>query len=397
MKKTILTYTFIVVPMIIWCQNAEKNNLRNLLSRLEKIKGASYIYCQTASLPFDTIPSLSYSVLKKEFIAPGDEYVGASIASFNLNDTSRLEFFYDGKSKAYLDWENKIIPIDSFKFNPHPFRIVYPPFITYVKSLLKYALETHDTISLSTFELPDTIIIKLYIKNKAVEVVGNRIVYAELPDMAPDELFTEYEIWFDGKNKLPAKIIKRLPNRICWETCRNIRINETNPESFDPGKYFPPDFIIFSDVQKENEIDLTGNAAPDWILEDINDNRISLKDVKAKIIIIQFTGLGCGPCQSAIPYLKKISNEYQNNILEVVAIETWSNNKTALTRYLLNKGINYRYLIANEKVIRDYQVNGVPKFIIIDTRGLIRKIITGFNGANTINEINGTIGHLMSE
>lgn len=399
MKLRILSYVIVLASISVGCQTADKYLLKKLLNRLEKIKTISYFYYQTATLPYDTIPSVSYSTFKKEYINPEDEYVGASIASFLINDTSKLEYFYDGKSKAYLNWTNKTIPVDSFENNEHPFRIVYPPIITHVKSLLKYALETTDNISISVIEHADSVIIALFIKNKMPEVVGNRIVYAEIPYLTPSESFVKYEIFFSCKNILPTKIVRRLPDKICWETCKYISINEDLPESLYPGNYFPSDFKIDSQHKKGNESNLDlGQVAPDWILEDLNSELFSLNEMKSKVIIMQFTGLGCGPCETSVPYMKKISREYNRDLLELVAIETWSNNKTAVRKHLLKHDIQYKYLFANDKFRQDYRVaDGVPKFVILDKKKVIRKVIIGFSRENTINEINTTISQIISE
>ena len=94
---------------------------------------------------------------KKEFDNEKDKFVGASIASFQLEDTTKMVYFYDGKVKSYLDWENKTIPIDSFQHDRYPFRVVYPPFFTQVKCLLKYALETTDNKIIQVYDLTDSL------------------------------------------------------------------------------------------------------------------------------------------------------------------------------------------------------------------------------------------------
>ena len=397
MRKTILTQIMIFASINVWCQTNDNSYIRELLNKLDKIKFASYYYYQTATLPYDTLPSLSYSVLKREYIDASDKYVGAKIASFSTNDTSKLEYFYDGKSKAYLDYEKKTIPVDSFKNNPNPYRIVYPPFVTQVKSLLKYALETKDNISISIAEQNDTSVIKLYIKEKLVEVVGRKIVYAEISNIDPSEAFTKYEIWINNVKKIPFRIVKRLPDRMCWENTNNMIIDDVNYHHFNSKDYFPSEFNIGFKNIKEIENKIVGLIAPDWVLKDINNNLISLKDLKSKVVIIQFTGLGCGPCLLSIPYLIKISNEYNNKQLELFSVEMWSNNKDALNKHIIKHGINYKYLFGNNKIKQDYHVNGVPMFAILDEKRVIRKLIIGFNGENTMNDIKATINQILSK
>ena len=48
----------------------------------------------------------------------------------------------------------------------------------------------------------------------------------------------------------------------------------------------------------------------------------SLSDFKeSKVLLIQCTGIGCGPCMVSIPFLNKLKQDYKTDDLDVVAIE----------------------------------------------------------------------------
>ena len=132
MNKILLTILISYSPICLWGQS-DTSYIRRIYNNLKQIKSASYFWYQSASVLYDTIPSLSYNVFKKEFDNQEDKFVGASIASFQLEDTTKMVYFYDGKVQSYLDWENKTIPIDSFQHNRYPFRVVYPPFFSNAK------------------------------------------------------------------------------------------------------------------------------------------------------------------------------------------------------------------------------------------------------------------------
>lgn len=119
MRKIFLTAIISYLPICLWGQS-ETSYLHRIYDNLKQIKSASYFWYQSASVLYDTIPVLSYNVFKKEFDNQEDKFVGVSIASFLIEDTTKMVYFYDGKVKSYLDWENKIIPVDSFQNNPYP-------------------------------------------------------------------------------------------------------------------------------------------------------------------------------------------------------------------------------------------------------------------------------------
>ena len=396
MNKILLTILISYLPICLWGQS-DTSYLHRIYDNLKKIKSASYFWYQSASVLYDTIPSLSYNVFKKEFDNQEDKFVGASIASFQLEDTTKMVYFYDGKVKSYLDWENKTIPIDSFQHDRYPFRVVYPPFFTYVKCLLKYALETLDDKIVQVCDLTDSVLIRLSVNNKLVEVVGNRIVYAD-PSNLIEDIWTKYEIWINKVNDLPYRMIKQFPDRVCWEVCKEIRINTTDTIAFVASKYFPFNFAVkIFENEQSSEKNLEGIVAPSWKLKDTDNNEIALSDLKSKVLIIQFTGIGCGPCYQSIPYLKKIKNQFKREEFDIVSIETWNKNISVIRKYKSSNNIDYKYLICNNEVGLKYGIQSVPKFFVLDDKRVIRKIVTGFDKEKTYVELKETIDLIVNE
>jgi len=396
MNKIMLTIIIAYLPVCLRGQS-DTGYIRRIYDNLNQIKSASYFWYQSASAPNDTIPSLSYNVFKKEFDNPEDKFVGASIANFQFEDTTKLVYFYDGKVQSYLDWENKTIPVDSFQNTRYPFRVVYPPFFTHVECLLKYALETPDNKSIQVNDFTDSVLIRLSVYDKLVEVVGNRIVYADPPNLTEDK-WTKYDIWINKVNNLPYRLIKRFPDRVCWEVCKETKINTKDKISFSASEYFPADFTMkFNENKKTHEKNLEGIVAPVWKLKDTDNNEIALSDLKSKVLLIQFTGIGCGPCKQSIPSLIKLKNQYKCEEFEIISIETWNNNLPVIKKHISGNSINYKYLIGNNKVKLKYGIQSVPKFFVLDEKRVIRKIITGFDKEKTYVELKETVNQLINE
>lgn len=396
MNKILLTILISYLPVCLWGQS-DTSYIHRICDNLKQIKSASYFWYQSASILYDTIPSLSYNVFQKEFDNQADKLVGASIASFQLEDTTKMVYFYDGNVKSYLDWGNKTIPVDSFQYDRYPFRIVYPPFFTYVKCLLKYALETPDNKIVQVYDLNDSVLIRLSVNDKLVEVVGNRIIYAAPSNLAEDK-WTKYDIWINKVNDLPYRMIKRFPDRVCWEECKEVRINKTDTITFIASKYFPADFAIkIIKNEQADKIKIEGTHAPGWKLKDTNNNEIALSDLKSKALLIQFTGIGCGPCYQSILCLIKIKNQFKSEELEIISIETWNTNISVIKKHISSNSINYKYLICNNEVGLKYGVQSVPKFFVLDEKRVIRKIITGFDKEKTYVELKEAIVQLVNE
>jgi thiol-disulfide isomerase/thioredoxin len=187
-----------------------------------------------------------------------------------------------------------------------------------------------------------------------------------------------------------------LSHSTSWEACTNVKINNTSIEDFIPSNYFPPDYKISVRGKGESiKIDLSGKIAPDWTLKDFDGNTVALKDFNSKILIIEFTGIGCGPCHASIPFLKQLITDNKSKSFELVSIETWSKNLEGIKRYYINNNLNYKYLISSKEVVKDYQVRGVPALFILDENRVIRRIINGYEKGTTDKEIRDMIKSLI--
>ena len=117
--------------------------------------------------------------------------------------------------------------------------------------------------------------------------------------------------------------------------------------------------------------------------------------MKGKISLIQFTGIGCGPCHASIPFLKELRNQYSDDEFGLVAIETWARKPQQLQNYSNRNEMNYHFLSGTDEVVKDYQTgNAAPVFFILDKDLIIRKVIRGYN-ENVKKEIIDAINELF--
>ncbi len=122
---------------------------------------------------------------------------------------------------------------------------------------------------------------------------------------------------------------------------------------------------------------MNGNPAPDFTLNDIKGNPLTLSSLRGKYVILDFWGSWCGWCIKGIPDMKKYYEKYAGKfeILGVDCNDTEEKWKAAVEKYELPW--LHVYNPRTSSVLSDYSVQGFPTKIVIDPQGNIAKIIVG--------------------
>jgi thiol-disulfide isomerase/thioredoxin len=396
MKKTIWSSASIIVIIMLFSlingckiENNKNDYLRKVLNNLEQIKSATYYNVIEIYDPGDTLLAFTRFENCKEYSNPGDTALGSSYIIQSQQNTSKMDFCYDGIARITINWNEKTISIDS------SYRIPFAPFFNYAKSIIKYALVTKDSCSMDLKEFEDSIQFRLVIfADKQVEFHGKPYYFYN--PFFGDQV-SKYDIWINKSNNLPYRIRREMSQgKFVWN-CSNVEINKIKIEDFVVSDYFPPGFTI-KVHGRENTIvksNLEGKVAPDWSLKDVDNKTVALKDLKSKVIMIQFSGIGCGPCYASIPFLKQFVIEYKDKDFEFISIETWRKDIESLKRHQNNNDLNYKFLMSTDVVTKSYQADAVPKFFILDKNRVIKKVISGYSKGTTDKEIRDAINALI--
>ena len=394
MKNGIL---LILIILLFGCNSTINQNdyLRKVSENLDQIKSVSYFSTQVSSAPEDTAMFTEpYELFYKIFINPLDTLVGSSSMTFSDEDTTKMTDFYDGKVRGKVNWEEQYVKIDSFKHHPYPFRLVHYPFYTKINEIIKYTLTTTDSIQTNFKDFGDSIYFCLRIINKHVYFHIKPIVIKN--EYIPEDEISQFDVWFNKKDDMPFRMRSKWHHTTFFESCSNPKFNFSKDTALIVSNYFPSYFEVryvdpYAPNQVEQKEELEGKIAPDWILKSTDFNEVRLSDLKSKVLLIQFTGVGCGPCHQSIPFLKKLVEEYKTKDFEFLSIETWSNNMEGLKRYQQKNGFNFRFLKSTDEVIKSYEVSSVPVFFVIDENRIIRKVINGYSKEVSDKEIKESI------
>jgi Thiol-disulfide isomerase and thioredoxins len=404
MNKLIQLTFFASIAVLAFnsCQRpvTTKQYLNTVLANLEKIQSASYRIKRESWAPGDTAASVRMLRYYKEYNNPEDTTIGASFVSLLQEDTTKMDFCYDGKMRVQVYDDEKFTGIDSFKIRELPFKPLTPPFFNYAKSIVRYAIETKDSVSIKLEELEKSFQLSLIVfEDKQVEFFG-KAFYMEDKDnpLMFGDPTSKYEIWIDKTTNLPFKIRREMSHNISGETVKNVKLNKMSIRNFKPDSYFPKDYPLVNYGQSnpnKKESNLLGKKAPDWSLTDTAGKTLSLKDMQSKVVMIQFTSVSCGPCRASIPFLNELTSTYKKADFDFIAIECTANSMNAVRFYQTKTGINYKFLKSDKSVLKAYEIKSFPVFFILDKNRMIKYVINGYGKGSTEDEIRNIVDKML--
>ncbi len=120
----------------------------------------------------------------------------------------------------------------------------------------------------------------------------------------------------------------------------------------------------------------------------MSGERVGLKDLRGKAVVINFWASYCVPCQEEAPMLERVWNDYKDRGVVFLGINTEDPLKDALD-YLAEYRITYPNAPDQGGRIEDkYRITGIPETFVINTDGeIIRHFLSQPNERDLRNEI----------
>jgi thiol-disulfide isomerase/thioredoxin len=142
----------------------------------------------------------------------------------------------------------------------------------------------------------------------------------------------------------------RLIQRIKQEYSRKILMGETLAEGMDSPKFAN--------------------------YENYNGKTTSLDDLQGRYVYIDIWATWCEPCKAEIPFLKKLEDKYHEKKIAFISISIDSEKDHNIWKEMVaEKELSGIQLFSdkdwNSEFIKNYLVNSIPRFILIDPEGKI--------------------------
>jgi thiol-disulfide isomerase/thioredoxin len=151
------------------------------------------------------------------------------------------------------------------------------------------------------------------------------------------------------------------------------------------------DFILFKLTEKEKELRnttapkpaetkffVTGKAFGKLKTTDMYGKSWNLKDLKGKIVVLNFWFINCPPCRAEIPHLNKIVEKYKSES-DIVFLAVALDDKSEIESFL--KQIPFQYTIIDRGgwLAQGYGIKSFPTNVVLDREGIVRFHATGYS------------------
>ncbi|MEO7984476.1 MAG: TlpA disulfide reductase family protein [Bacteroidota bacterium] len=111
---------------------------------------------------------------------------------------------------------------------------------------------------------------------------------------------------------------------------------------------------------------------------DMQGIKIDSKELKGKILVLNFWFINCPPCRHERPYLNQLVTDYANDS-DVVFVAVALDDKPQLEVFLKENPFAYHVIPNGTGIVNDNAVNQFPTHVIIDKEGKIAFNTVSYN------------------
>lgn len=116
-----------------------------------------------------------------------------------------------------------------------------------------------------------------------------------------------------------------------------------------------------------------GDLAPDFQLLTLDQEPVSLGDLRGNPVVLNFWASWCPPCVSEMPFLQEIHEEYSEEGLMLLAINV-RESQSKVEEFVQSKNLSFPVLLDTEgEVSQQYSIRYLPTTFFIDGDGIIQE------------------------
>ena len=141
-----------------------------------------------------------------------------------------------------------------------------------------------------------------------------------------------------------------------------------------------------------------GFLAPDFTLDTLDGSKLTLSDLRGKIVVVNIWATWCLPCRQETPALEKAYEQYKDAGVVVLGMDLTSQDLVSdVQSFVQEFKLTYPILLDRDGSVGNYlyQIKGLPTTFFINRAGVIRTVVVGGPMSETF--IRSTIETLLKE
>jgi peroxiredoxin len=371
--KNLIRKTLFCSALIIQLANADAQHtlLQQTIDKIENSRNLTYTCIELFKNPAadDTTIYQNHAEFLK---MPGDSIYGF----FFKIKQNQLAGLYKGAINIDTYYGQDILNIsfyDSTYRISKPdtkysgFRTSLPGNVKWIKDLLNHNPSKIKQVADTTINRSAC---RHFIFNLYDSVVDNKRMYHNLHLFIYNSSSLPACIIFEGISKLSEGTYFIDYNKSTYSDYRLNRDDMDIRSAAIPDGFHPP--------REQSPLLASGTTAPDWTLFSTDGKKLTLSDLKGKVVLLDFSFIGCGNCMSALNPMNALHEKYKDKNVVIASI-FFRDKSDVVKKFVRNYNIKYPvYVDANSEVTKSYRVPGGPYFYFIDKEGKIQKVIEGY-------------------
>ena len=359
-NKNFLSISFFLLLGFV---EANAQTLQNSVQKIKSYKNISYT--DIIRMKFSFQDDFSADTLKSQLILLPKEPVGGGYYLIKSSDNS---YAFDGNKMVNLNLRDSTYKVQKESVDGQNTRtLLY--WVQYMDKLAQLSLK-------KIKQLQDTTINNTAYTNIQVtksDTVENKVHQYNVTNFI-----------IDKKSNLPVHIINQMKgNADDGSVFQFIETHTYSSYQFDKKNF--PDLSIalisahFRVPPKGIPVVFlpNGTSAPAIKAFDLSGNAFDLEQLKGKMVLLNFSLIGCPHCVGAAQMLNRLHEKYKEKSLVIVNIYP-VDQKEAIIKFDHRENVKTPSYTSQRAVQEVYPYDGYPSFYLLDKKGLVAQSYNGY-------------------